>query len=51
MIFSILIQPFLKSADSDSAKRTVEPRSLNGSLKRQKSKPISGLVKVMINWL
>ncbi|AQK83833.1 binding [Zea mays] len=38
-----------KSADADSTKRTVEPRSLNGSLKRQKSKPISGLLKVMIN--
>ncbi|KAG2605958.1 sister chromatid cohesion protein PDS5 homolog A-like isoform X3 [Panicum virgatum] len=34
-----------KSADADSTKRTVEPRSLNGSLKRQKPKPISGLVK------
>ncbi|AQK83804.1 binding, partial [Zea mays] len=34
-----------KSADADSTKRTVEPRSLNGSLKRQKSKPISGLLK------
>ncbi|EER88261.2 hypothetical protein BDA96_10G149900 [Sorghum bicolor] len=34
-----------KSADADSTKRTVEPRSLNGSLKGQKSKPISGLVK------
>jgi hypothetical protein len=49
MIVSILIQPFQKSADADSTKRTVEPRSLNGSLKRQKSKPISGLLKVMIN--
>ncbi|RLM55759.1 hypothetical protein C2845_PM10G10930 [Panicum miliaceum] len=34
-----------KSAVADSNKRTVEPRSLNGSLKRQKPKPISGLVK------
>ncbi|AQL03169.1 binding [Zea mays] len=34
-----------KSADAESTKRTVEPRSLNGSLKSQKSKPISGLVQ------
>ncbi|CAL5052458.1 unnamed protein product [Urochloa decumbens] len=34
-----------KSADADTAKRTVEPRSLNGSLKKQKPKPVSGLVK------
>ncbi|CAL5047345.1 unnamed protein product [Urochloa decumbens] len=34
-----------KSADADRAKRTVEPRSLNGSLKKQKPKPVSGLVK------
>ncbi|KAJ1259018.1 hypothetical protein BS78_10G121300 [Paspalum vaginatum] len=34
-----------KSADAPSTKRTVEPRSLNGSLKRQKPKPISSLVK------
>lgn len=37
-----------KSPDADSAKRTVEPKSLNGSLKRQKPKPISGLVKCSI---
>ena len=42
---------FQKSADADSTKRTVEPRSLNGSLKRQKPKPISGLVKVILNIL
>ncbi|CAN6164252.1 unnamed protein product [Urochloa humidicola] len=34
-----------KSSDADSAKRNIEPRSLNGSLKRQKPKPISTLVK------
>ncbi|AQL03182.1 binding [Zea mays] len=45
MIVSIRIQPFQKSADAESTKRTVEPRSLNGSLKSQKSKPISGLVQ------
>lgn len=49
MIVSILIQPFQKSADAESTKRTVEPRSLNGSLKSQKSKPISGLVQVNIS--
>ncbi|CAN6201777.1 unnamed protein product [Urochloa humidicola] len=34
-----------RSSDADSTKRNVEPRSLNGSLKRQKPKPISSLVK------
>ncbi|TKW20995.1 hypothetical protein SEVIR_4G191000v4 [Setaria viridis] len=41
----ILNSGLKKSADADSTKRTVEPRSLNGSLKRQKPKPVSGLVK------
>ncbi|KAG2611293.1 sister chromatid cohesion protein PDS5 homolog A-like isoform X2 [Panicum virgatum] len=34
-----------KNSAADSTKRTIEPRSLNGSLKSQKPKPISGLVK------
>ncbi|KAF8650467.1 hypothetical protein HU200_063832 [Digitaria exilis] len=38
-----------KSADADRSKRTVEPRSLNGSLNTQKPKPISGLVKCSTN--
>ncbi|WVZ81535.1 hypothetical protein U9M48_028901 [Paspalum notatum var. saurae] len=41
----ILDSGLKKSADAYSTKRTVEPRSLNGSLKRQKPKPISSLVK------
>lgn len=44
MIFVELLQ---KSDEAGSSKRTVDSGSLNGSIKRQKPKLVSGLAKVV----